>query len=590
MAENVHQGWLYTRDGEKFAPITLIDDVLALNGKTYKEVVNGQIKDLKTYIDTFVGTINTKNNEQDNQIAALQTADTNLAAKMANFDASDSDALYITDKNNNVIAYINENGVHSIDFTMPNDGISLADFHSKYENFVSATNTTLANLTARLANFNGEDSDTLYIIDKNDNVIAYINATGVQSMNFTTPEGNLNATISGLAQEIKDREALDATLTPKIEANTVAIAAHEQAVNQKLANFNGEDSDQLFIIDKNDNVIAYINEVGVHSLNFYSVNTDLEATLAKVNQEIINRGDAISELKNYVDTADQSIKNLLVNFDGSDSEKLFIIDKNDNVIAYIDSAGIHSINLYSENYDFETIIPTIRGEVTAEADARAAAITSLKSYVDTQDKAVTDAYKAADTTLNTNLTNAYKAADTALNTSLTEAYKAADTALNTSLTKAYEAADASLKTHVDTADGKIRTDFAAADDVVRSEFAAADATLKASLEGKISAVDGRVTDEAGVRASADNDLARRIDASNVNIAANASELSGRLGNIDSNTHTNAFYIIDKNDNTIAVFDSLGLRTTNVTLQNGKSAQVNGIYFSKVDKTIQLTLS
>jgi hypothetical protein len=63
-----------------------------------------------------------------------------------------------------------------------------------------------------------------------------------------------------------------------------------------------------------------------------------------------------------------------------------------------------------------------------------------------------------------------------------------------------------------------------------------------------------------------------------------------LGNIDSNAHTNAFYIIDKNDNTIAIFDSLGLRTTNVTLQNGKSAQVNGIYFSKVDKTIQLTLS
>jgi hypothetical protein len=46
-------------------------------------------------------------------------------------------------------------------------------------------------------------------------------------MNFTTPEGNLNATISSLAQEIKDREALDATLTPKVEANTVAIAAHE---------------------------------------------------------------------------------------------------------------------------------------------------------------------------------------------------------------------------------------------------------------------------------------------------------------------------------------------------------------------------
>jgi hypothetical protein len=39
----------------------------------------------------------------------------------------------------------------------------------------------------------------------------------------------------------------------------------------------------LFIIDKNNNVIAYINEVGVHSLNFYSVNTDLEATLVKIN-------------------------------------------------------------------------------------------------------------------------------------------------------------------------------------------------------------------------------------------------------------------------------------------------------------------
>ena len=50
-------------------------------------------------------------------------------------------------------------------------------------------------------------------------------------MNFTTPEGDLNTAIAGLAQEVAAREALDAELTPKIEANTVAIAAHEQAVN-----------------------------------------------------------------------------------------------------------------------------------------------------------------------------------------------------------------------------------------------------------------------------------------------------------------------------------------------------------------------
>ena len=36
--EKVHQGWLYTRDGNKFAPITLIDDIFAMNGKKYKDV------------------------------------------------------------------------------------------------------------------------------------------------------------------------------------------------------------------------------------------------------------------------------------------------------------------------------------------------------------------------------------------------------------------------------------------------------------------------------------------------------------------------------------------------------------------------
>jgi len=50
-SQTIVKGWLDTRDGKKFAPATLIDNVFTSDGKLYDTVIKG-------YIDTPISTIN----------------------------------------------------------------------------------------------------------------------------------------------------------------------------------------------------------------------------------------------------------------------------------------------------------------------------------------------------------------------------------------------------------------------------------------------------------------------------------------------------------------------------------------------------
>lgn len=44
--EKIDQGWLYTRDGKKFAPQTLIENVATRSGKPYDERVREYLNSL----------------------------------------------------------------------------------------------------------------------------------------------------------------------------------------------------------------------------------------------------------------------------------------------------------------------------------------------------------------------------------------------------------------------------------------------------------------------------------------------------------------------------------------------------------------
>ena len=279
--ESIHQGWLYARDGKKFAPMTLIDDVYAMNGKKYKDVVTQQINNVITTQNTSLTSINQTLGQHTTDIEALENADKEILAKLTNFGDDGSDSLYIVDKNNNVIAYIDELGVHSIDFTMPNENdFSLKEFINKdYKDFVDATNTSLSGLATKLANFGDDTGDKFYIIDKYDNVIAYFDASGVHSLDFyaSTADGvntTLSAVYKQVVQETQDRMAADALLQKSYESadagirqNISANSAQIDSIKKTLSNFDLENGDALYIIDSKDNVIAYFDEQGLTAYN-----------------------------------------------------------------------------------------------------------------------------------------------------------------------------------------------------------------------------------------------------------------------------------------------------------------------------------
>jgi hypothetical protein len=71
MSETIHKGWLETRDGEKFAPITLIENVNTRSGKPYDQHVREYINSLNSKLNNKVNIISAENAKQDEKIKEL---------------------------------------------------------------------------------------------------------------------------------------------------------------------------------------------------------------------------------------------------------------------------------------------------------------------------------------------------------------------------------------------------------------------------------------------------------------------------------------------------------------------------------------
>lgn len=110
----LHKGWLTTRDGAKFAPATLIENVFLRDGTSYdtkiKEYIQNEIQDVDGDLTEAVQTINSKvntlNSKVDNSVQALENKDTAIENKLSNFGDEQGDKLYIIDKDDNVVAYV----------------------------------------------------------------------------------------------------------------------------------------------------------------------------------------------------------------------------------------------------------------------------------------------------------------------------------------------------------------------------------------------------------------------------------------------------------------------------------------------------
>lgn len=191
--ENIQKGWLYTREGEKFAPETLVENVTTRSGKPYDERVREylntlntsltqKINNIKTEVDSSgkdyddaISALQSKDSSHDSSIAALQSKDTQLDAditalenKLQYFDGSSSDKLYIVDNNDKVVAYVDGTGVHSVDFLIGAENKSISE---------------------QLKWFDGSAGNQFFFIDNSENVVAYIDSNGIHSTEYTHKDG-----------------------------------------------------------------------------------------------------------------------------------------------------------------------------------------------------------------------------------------------------------------------------------------------------------------------------------------------------------------------------------------------------------------
>jgi hypothetical protein len=57
MAETIQKGWLHTRDGEKFAPETLIENVTTRSGRPYDERVREYLSSVYSSLQSEINRI-----------------------------------------------------------------------------------------------------------------------------------------------------------------------------------------------------------------------------------------------------------------------------------------------------------------------------------------------------------------------------------------------------------------------------------------------------------------------------------------------------------------------------------------------------
>ena len=348
-------------------------------------------------------------NQVRNELTILQT---DFIDKFKNLDTSDSNVLYITDNNGNIIVRIDEDGITSINYNVPNlisyvelvelvnnnynelnEKINLTEelLQGNIEEVQTNLDTFIIDTDNRLKNFDGEDSNTLYITDNNGNIIVKIDDTGITSINFNTGETDLNNISADLITEIDTRTKEVAALKQKDSDQQIEIESNATDIldiYNKIKYFSNDGS-KFLVIDSNNQVLMEVTIDGITTNNVitskYNINIILEQLITNLDKEIQDRENAINNLANHVnssiDTLQKNIDNRLKNFDGEDSDILYITDSNGNIITRIDSTGVHSVNFTTTQYDINNMLSNLDTRLIKEISNRAAEDLKVKEFV-----------------------------------------------------------------------------------------------------------------------------------------------------------------------------------------------------------------
>lgn len=355
MAEQLHKGWLNTRENEKFAPATLATQIYNEDGTSFYRTVSNYIEAQEALSDavenlTTVGVADLRT-DLNAEIETRAAKDQELEGRLQYFNGSADNALYIIDKNANVIAYVDGSGVNSTDFTIPTSGIRLSNVAAHVNDLQGSVESILT----KLAYFDGAADNAFYIVDNNKNVIAYIDESGVHSTNFFTTETDFNSLVARInAIETTDLSVINAAIK-RLQDTDAALSGSIETLTERLSYFNGDADDTFYIVDRNKNVIAYVKDGGVYSIDFHPKDgrsvKELDSALT-VHQNEFNsyksqqtsldnqQNNSINALNNSVET----LTNRLSHFNGDADDAFYIIDKNQNVIACIKEGGVYSVD------------------------------------------------------------------------------------------------------------------------------------------------------------------------------------------------------------------------------------------------------
>lgn len=355
MAEQLHKGWLNTRENEKFAPATLATQIYNEDGTSFYRTVSNYIEAQNSLSDALeqLATVDVADLKADLQAEteARAAKDQELENQLQYFNGSADNALYIIDKNANVIAYVDGSGVNSTDFTIPTSGIRLSNIAAH----VNDLQDSVESILTKLAYFDGAADDAFFIIDNNKNVIAYIDGSGVHSTNFFTTETDFNSLVARInAIETTDLGAINQAIK-RLQETDDALGDSIETLTSRLSYFNGDADDTFYIIDKNTNVIACVKEGGVYSVDFHPKDgrsvKELDSALKTHQNEFNNYKSQQSSLDNQqnnsisaLNDSVEALTNKLSYFNGDADDAFYIIDKNQNVIAYIKEGGVYSVD------------------------------------------------------------------------------------------------------------------------------------------------------------------------------------------------------------------------------------------------------
>lgn len=305
----VHKGWLKTREGDYFSPNTLAESLYSREGIKYDDVVKGYVQNAKIELETTQMTVSQK-----------------------------VDDLY-----------------------------------------------------ERLKNFDGSDSNTFYIVDSDGNIILKVDDTGVHSINFTTSEYDINATLTNLdariVQEIKDRESADNSMKEYVDNTAQTIQQSLTQTDNKVNTLIGDDPDKSVRTIANEELAAQLLS-GKADADFKTLQqlaawledhpedvSAINLAIQVIQGQLGGFDETTNAVKNYIDNAintlQQDMNDRLKNFDGSDSDTLYIVDSNNYKIAQIDKDGVRSINFISNEYDMNAELKSLGERIDTEASTRA---------------------------------------------------------------------------------------------------------------------------------------------------------------------------------------------------------------------------